>query len=391
MKHTILRFAAHFIISFLLLAGIGISFGLYHGASLRYSEDPLMMNWDHDGPYIFEENDSTLMVNHIRGNQDDGFYVDRRIVGTDSSFTSYSFFHLDSTRFEFTIQPNIKSPDDSYDDDQPILAISDIESGFKTFRDFLITHQVIDDELNWTFGLGHLVLLGDFVDRGFSTTQVLWFIYKLEQDARQHGGTVHFILGNHEIKNMQGNFDSASPKYVHIASILGKKPHELYEPHSVLGRWMSSKNTVERINGILFSHGGLNPDLVNIKLTISDINRIVRENYYRPFYPKPEKTIEQRLISSHSGVAWYRGYFKDELAQEEIDRVLFHFDAGAIVVGHTLQSKVNARFNGKVIGIDVRHPKDYSSSFPNQRSEGLLIEGGTIYRLRHDGGKSLPE
>ena len=77
--------------------------------------------------------------------------------------------------------------------------------------------------LNWTFGNGHLVLVGDFVDRGFSTTQVLWFIYKLEQEAEKQGGYVHYILGNHELKNMQGNYESASLKYFHVAAILEKQ------------------------------------------------------------------------------------------------------------------------------------------------------------------------
>lgn len=96
-----------------------------------------------------------------------------------------------------------------YDDGQPILAVSDVETNYRSFRDLLIQHRVMGRELRWTFGRGHLVLLGDFVDRGASTTQVLWLIYKLEQAALAQGGRMHFILGNHEIKNLQGNFQAA--------------------------------------------------------------------------------------------------------------------------------------------------------------------------------------
>lgn len=38
-------------------------------------------------------------------------------------------------------------------------------------------------------------------------------------------------------------------------------------------------------------------------------------------------------------------------------------------------------------GIDVKHPKDYSKSIPNQKSEGLLIEGNQYYRILHNGEK----
>lgn len=387
MKKRIFRYVKHIMLTFIVLGTIGILFGLYHGASLRYAEDPMMMNWDKDGPYVFYKDDSTITVNYIRGNQENGFYLAHKDYSAASDIPAYCYFPLDSTRFDFTIKTDLKTPPNTYNDNRKILAISDIESSFKTFRDFLINNKVIDSKLNWTFGDGHLVLLGDFMDRGFSTTQVLWLIYKLETDALRHGGTVHFILGNHELKNMQGNYESTSPKYFHVAAILQKQQNQLYDTNAFLGKWMASKNTIELINGILFTHGGLNPKLADYDTNLDEINRIVRKNYYKPYYPKAEKSIEQLLISSHNGIAWYRGYFKEDLSQQEVERGLNKFKAKAIVVGHTLQSKVNKQYEGKVIGIDVKHPKDYAKSFPNQKSEGLLIEGGKYYRVFYDGKK----
>ncbi|BFM45297.1 hypothetical protein CFS9_39380 [Flavobacterium sp. CFS9] len=387
MKKRILRYIKHVVTTFIIVAFIAVSFGLYHGASFRYAEDPLMMHWDKDGPYVFKKNDSTFTVNYIKGNQDDGFYLDQKDYSSGTKIPVYCYFPLDSSRFEFTIDNDIKVPENTYKGNFKILAVSDIESGFKTFRDFLINAKVIDEKSNWTFGNGHLVLLGDFVDRDFSTTQVLWFIYKLEQEARENSGRVHYILGNHELKNMQGNFESTSPKYYHVASILQRKQTDLYSSDSFLGKWMSSKNSIEQINGILFAHGGIHPDLANYKTNLNEVNRIIRSNYYKSYYPKAEKSLEQLLISSHNGINWYRGYFKEDLKQEDIERGLKIFNAESIVVGHTLQSEVNKQFEGKVIGIDVKHPKDYSKSIPDQKSQGLLIEEGKYYRLFHDGEK----
>ncbi len=387
MKKRIFRYAKHIIITFVVLGILAISFGLYHDASFRYAENPEMMNWDKDGPYVFDKNDSIFTVNYIRGNQDKGFYLDQKEYASNAEIPAYCYFPLDDTRFEFTINSKIKIPETTYNDNAKILAISDIESGFMTFRDFLITNKVIDEKLNWTFGNGHLVLLGDFIDRDFSTTQVLWFIYKLEQEAKKKGGTVHYILGNHELKNMQGNFENTSPKYYHISSILKKQQTDLYSTNSFLGKWMSSKNSIEKINRILFAHGGIHLDLAKYKTNLDEVNQIIRSNYYKPYYPNPQKNLEQLLISSHKGIAWYRGYFKDDLTQEDVEQGLNKFDAKSIVVGHTLQSKVNRQYNGKVIGIDVKHPKDYSKSLPNQKSEGLLIEGEQYYRIIHNGEK----
>ena len=387
MKKRILRYVKHMIATILILGSCGVLFGLYHGASLRYAEDPQMMNWDKDGPYVFSGKDSSLTVNYIRGNQDDGFYLDRKNYRKDSKIKAYCYFALDSTYFDFTINNQIEIPVNTYQDGHKILAISDIESSFKTFRDFLLNTKVINKKMNWIFGNGHLVLLGDFVDRGEATTQVLWFIYKLEQEAKLKGGKVHFILGNHELKNMQGNYESSSPKYFHVSAILGKKQTQLYDADSFMGRWLMSKNTIESINGTLFTHGGIHPDLAKYKTNLDEINLILRNNYYTPYYPKPGKNLEQLLISSHSGLAWYRGYFKEDLTQDEVEAVLNKFGANSIVVGHTLQSEVNRLFNGKVIGIDVKHPKDYAKSFPVKKSEGLLIDKGKYYRILHNGEK----
>jgi hypothetical protein len=354
---------------------------------MHYGDNPKMMDWDKDGPYVFYKNDSILNVNYIKGNQNDGFFLEQKEHSTKLKIPAFCYFPLDSTRFEFSINTDIKKPLSNYDDNSKILAISDIESGYKTFRDFLINNKVIDKNLNWIFDTGHLVLVGDFVDRGFSTTQVLWFIYKLEQDAIKKGGFVHFILGNHELKNMQGNYDSSSPKYFHVAAILEKKQHQLYDSNSFIGKWLASKNTMELINGTLFTHGGIHPDLVDYNLSIDEVNEITSNNYYKTFYPKPQKTKEQFLNSTHTGVSWYRGYFKDNLTQEDVELGLQNFNAKSVVVGHTLQSKVNRKYNGKVIGIDVKHPKDYHKNFPNSESEGLLIEKGKYYRVLHDGQK----
>ena len=48
---------------------------------------------------------------------------------------------------------------------------------------------------------------------------------------------------------------------------------------------------------------------------------------------------------------------------------------------------MNRLYNGKVIGIDVKHPKDYHKNWPKGESEGLLIEGNKYYRVFTNGDK----
>ncbi|MFA0963941.1 metallophosphoesterase [Roseivirga sp. BDSF3-8] len=390
MKKRVLRYLKHLGLTVLLLLFILITLGLSIDASIHYWDNETGYHVNHDGPYIFYKNDSTLSVNYLAGNREQGFYTESNEVAADADYQATCFFPLDSTRFSFRLQSTFNHPPVSYDDGEAIFAVSDIESGYKAFRDILISAGVIDRELQWAFGRGHLVLLGDFVDRGYSTTQVLWFIYKLEQDARAAGGKVHFIIGNHELKNMHGDYYAAETKYFNAATLLGRQQHDLYSPQSLIGRWMSSKNTVERINGILFTHGGLHPDLVNYKyLDLQKINDLIRKNYYQRYYPQPGAGAEQFLTSNETGPCWYRGYFKDDLEQEQIDAVLQKFGGSAIVVGHTLQGQVTTYYNEKVMAIDVKHPKDYQYYWPAGHSEGLMIEKETYYRLLPGEGKEV--
>jgi len=148
---------------------------------------------------------------------------------------------------------------------------------------------------------------------------------------------------------------------------------------------LSSKNSIELINGYLFVHGGIHPDLAHYNTNIEEINHIVRSNYHKAYYPKKEETLAQFLTDTRKGPSWYRGYFSGDLTQQEVEKGLDIFKANAVVVGHTLQYKVKKMFNAKVFCLDVNHPKDYRKSFPNKQSEGLLITNEGFFRAFHDG------
>lgn len=387
MKKRILRYLKHLVLTIIIPLPFVVMFGLYHGASYHYNDNPLALRWENEGPYIFYKDDTTIQVNYLKGSQEEGYYSSINEFHIDSSISLISYFPLDSSEFQIPIRTKFETPKSIYEDAGKILAISDIESNYQTLRDFLITHQVINRELEWIFGDGHLVLLGDMVDRGYFATQVLWFIYSLEQAAEKNGGEVHYIIGNHELKMMYGDYMATSPKYYHVASILGKKQVEMFDQNSLIGRWLSSKNTMELINGNLFVHGGIHPDISKSKLNLEEINELIRSTYYRSYSVRSANTPEHLFTSSLTGPCWYRGYFREDLTKEEVEAGIDKFNAKAVVVGHTLQSEVTKAFDGKVYGIDVKHPSDHRSEFPNGKPQGLLIEGKAYFRLLDSGKK----
>ena len=379
------RFLLHATITLVVIAIIIVTIGLTNGAALHYGDDPVILDWEGDGPYVFFEGDSLLSVEFVRGNKDDGFRVDRTLHPISDPLLAPVRYAPDGSGFTVPIDPNPDVPAVSYDDGEPILAISDIEGNYGAFRHMLQASGVVGPDLEWIFEKGHLVLLGDFVDRGFFSTQTLWFIHRLEQEATQAGGRVHYILGNHEIKNLQGDFMAAVPKYHHVASILGRQQFELVGEESVLGKWLESRNTAERINGILFVHGGIHPAVADSGVTLEDLNRSVRGRYRKPWFPRANPELGDLLTSTDQGPSWYRGYFKGEMTQEEVDRGLRAFGAHAVVAGHTIVPEIEARYGGKVFGIDVEHPADDHRNWPARHSEALLIDGDQFFRILDTG------
>ena len=383
---TVFTFFWHFLVVLLVFAALGAGVGIWSGASFYYGDNMTAHTVSGEGPHVFQQDDQWV-VQTLRGNRDGGFWVEEQRHALTDTLPLEVTFPLDNSRFAVQARPEFVAPPTRYQDGQPILAISDIEGNYKSFRDFLINAKVIDADLNWIFGKGHLVLVGDFVDRGPSATQVLWFIYKLEQSAKQLGGQVHYILGNHEIKNLHGNFEAAHKIYFNVAAILGRNQAELFGDNAFLGRWLMSKNTIELINGILFVHGGLHPKLADRHYSLDDLNRVVRDQYRQMWYPKRNAGDQDLLLNPETGPSWYRGYFKDDLTQAQVEQTLAKFDATAVVVGHTLNSSVKALFDKKVFAVDVKHPWDYRTGFPPRRSEGLWLDGDNAWRVLDDGSR----
>lgn len=383
----------HFTVTSLILLCLALGLAVVFSIDIDYGDDRRAYKVGGEGPHVFFVGDQ-MQLNFIRGDGETGFYLQQQSVPLGAQVQTQVYFPLEDNHFSLTINGSSadRRPDGSfiapplrYQDDEAILAISDIESAYKTLRDMLQAHRVIDKELNWTFGKGHLVLLGDMTDRGPSTTQVLWLIYQLEQAARAQGGTVHYILGNHEIKNLQGNFQAADKKYQFVATVLGKQQLDLYSENSLLGRWLASKNTAELINGHLFVHGGLHPKLATMNYSLEQLNNKVRANYRMAYFPTPKAPDSDLLLSTRHGPSWYRGYFEGDLTQAEVEQTLASFAAKAVVVGHTPQRRVQALFDGKVLAINVRQPRDYRGSIPPRSSEALLIRDGQYFRLQQDG------
>ena len=66
-----------------------------------------------------------------------------------------------------------------------IAAFSDIHGQYDLLVNLSINNKIIDKDLNWLFGEGHLVIVGDIFDRGNKVNEILWLIYDLKEQAKE--------------------------------------------------------------------------------------------------------------------------------------------------------------------------------------------------------------
>jgi hypothetical protein len=91
-----------------------------------------------------------------------------------------------------------------------IVAVGDIHGAYDEVTGILRQAGVIDDRQRWIGGRTHLVSLGDIVDRGARSRDVLELMMRLEEEAAQAGGKVHVILANHEAMRVSGELQDAA-------------------------------------------------------------------------------------------------------------------------------------------------------------------------------------
>jgi hypothetical protein len=258
-----------------------------------------------------------------------------------------------------------------------VVALSDVHGNFDGMLSLLRAHRVIDEAGRWTLGAGHLVVLGDVVDKGPRVTECLWLLRSLEPQARRVGGRVHFVLGNHEVMALGGDPSYLHPRYAALqaAAWPGGVP-DLLGRDSELGRWLRSRRVLLKLGPWLFLHGGLGPAVLARRAGLPEVAR------------EAEKEVRQRprkeFWTGAAGPLWYRGLIPGrdhaDATDEEIARLLVTFGVRGVVVGHSTLDHVGSTHGGRVIGIDA--------GLATGPGEVLILDRGTPFRGLADGGRA---
>ncbi len=278
-------------------------------------------------------------------------------------------------------QASANSPVKTHFQTKKIAAISDVHGQYASMKRLLQANRIIDSELNWAFGDGHLVIAGDVLDRGEQVNEALWLLYYLEAQAEQAGGKVHLLLGNHEFMVIANDLRYVHPKYLKLADAYNITVSDFYNEQSVLGRWLRAKPVIIQINDSLYMHGGIHPHFIALQKSLAEVNEL-----YRSSFAMSKDELKQHpqlnFLRGAQGPLWYRGYFNaPQLVQAELDNLLQQLQVQRIIVGHTTLPNIRSHYQGKVISIDA----DMKSG---KGGEVLMFEDGVWWRGDLSGGRS---
>jgi hypothetical protein len=312
---------------------------------------------------------------------------------------------------------------------EKIIAIGDLHGDCDNFVEILKGTGLVDEGLHWAAGTTHFIQTGDILDRGPAARKILDLLMRLEVEAALAGGKVHVLLGNHEIMNLIGIiFDY--PGFVTVGQFLSFLPEEFRksrerealkgdprEPPDALsdpedlsprwaefwdrvlktdkeaqaaylsalleeyGPWLLKKNCVEKINDVVFAHGGISLKYSTWELgRINDVLRDELSFLSAPVKsPQVLKLFRPQIIYDRIGPLWYRDLAqRDEVEfTPEVDRILANLNARYMVIAHTPQigspiaPEYMSHFQGRIWTIDTGISHYYGGSL-----SALIIDKG---------------
>jgi hypothetical protein len=176
-----------------------------------------------------------------------------------------------------------------------LIAFGDVHGAYDDLLSVLDAAGVVDAERRWAAGDAIVVSVGDLLDRGPSSRQVLDLLMRLQTEAAAAGGQLALVVGNHEVMNLMGDLryvsggefaafaadetpelrarmlaqfaalpENAGQPQAAIATRFEERfppgwfaHREAFSPQGKYGRWLLERPALLVVGDTVFAHGGL--------------------------------------------------------------------------------------------------------------------------------------
>ena len=273
-----------------------------------------------------------------------------------------------------------------------IVVIGDIHGDFEALLMAMYKAKCMDIKGNWIGGKTYVVQMGDFLDRGGRNVSIdtedeneeiyiIQFLNEMDKKAKEKGGRVLCLLGNHEIMNIVGDLRYTTQN---TNNGFGGEDNrkKLFSPGGKLAKLLACQTySIIRIADWVFVHAGLLPkhisELDNQNEFIPYVNKLVKDILNGTINIDNLNEYQRNLLMSEEGIFWTR-ILNDDCQRVNKTVELLKLDNGGIIVGHSIKDKVCSKCEDKLWFSDVGMSKafgdqDGKESYSSERVQIMEI------------------
>jgi hypothetical protein len=158
-----------------------------------------------------------------------------------------------------------------------VIYVPDIHGDIDALKGSLLQLGIVDENGEWIAGSEVVVFSGDYIDRGSTNLEVLDYLVQIKRKAENWGGTVEFLVGNHEAlaigalagdKLLRANwlgqggekvlFEVMDKYNLDSSAALIKLRGLMFSPMGPYFELMESMKAFHQVDDVLYVHAGIN-------------------------------------------------------------------------------------------------------------------------------------
>ncbi len=274
---------------------------------------------------------------------------------------------------------------DSGQDAFRVVVLGDVHGDRAALGSALQLAELVDETGDWDGGIATLVQVGDVLDRGDEDRAILDDLLTLREQARIAGGDVIQLNGNHEMLNVEGDFqyitegscaafDDLTGLDLNQAALEGlstacKKRGAAFLPGGPYAIELAKFPVSFQSEDTLFVHAGVFP--LHLDYGLDRVNDEVSAWMLgeRASMPGPVRATSNSMV-------WTRTFGESPVPEGGCDQareVLEALGLDRMVIGHTVQTGINSDCDGLIWRIDTGMSAHYGGS-----PEALEIRDGDV-------------
>ena len=234
-----------------------------------------------------------------------------------------------------------------------LIALGDVHGGYERLVNLLSRAGLIKPDgqspvgYSWSGGDRLLVSVGDLIDKGDHSIEVLDLMMALEAQAPSSGGEVIVTLGNHEAEFLANPENKKAREFVTELRSKGIDPDTLPQGEKPYGDWMMNLPLAARINDWFFAHAGNTSGKTMEELAEKFRQQVDQGDWGSHFLIGDDSLLEAEKWWKQKGQS--ASLVDDYLRALNARHIVFGHDPGAF---HN-KGEIGQEENGKIFLIDI--------------------------------------